>query len=358
MGPLRAALVTPISGPLARFGTAGAAALRLWATRASGVPAPWTGVELEVIDAYPSAAAAMRTAVTHRPDVVFGPYGSGPAVAALKATQRAVWNHGGATALLRRPALAHAINVVAPAAGYFDGVLRAIQTADQEIARVALLHSITGFGQEVASGAAAISRELGLELQATPYAPGQVAAAADALRPADALLVVGGFDDELAAARHLLGRGWRAAAFVGAGVEEVLAPLWAAREGLLGPAQWLARVAGAPEEGPDAAWFETAFHQEVGTEPPYPAAAAFAAGVLAARCLREAGRADDGALLATAARLAVRTLFGEFRLDPQTGVQVGHELLVVQWQAGVRRVVWPPARAERPMLPLRASPGC
>src|ERR671934_67866 len=127
MGPLRAALVTPISGPLARFGTAGAAALRLWAMRASGVPAPWTGVELEVIDAYPSAATAM-------------------------------------------------------------------------------------------------GRELGLELRATPYAPGQVAPAADALPPADALLVVGGFDDELAAAHRLLGRGWRAAAFVGAGGGEGLAP--------------------------------------------------------------------------------------------------------------------------------------
>ena len=63
----RAVLVTPLSGPLARFGKAGASALGLWAER--------SGVSLEVIDAYPSAASAIRAAEASRPDVVFGPYG-------------------------------------------------------------------------------------------------------------------------------------------------------------------------------------------------------------------------------------------------------------------------------------------
>ena len=32
---------------------------------------------------------------------------------------------------------------------------------------------------------------------------------------------------------------------------------------------------------------------------------------------------------------------------------VGHEVLTVQWQQGVRRVVWPPDKAERPLVPHR-----
>ena len=86
----RAVLVTPLSGALARFGKAGASALALWADRC--------GVSLEVIDAYPSAASAIRAAEASRPDVVFGSYGSGPALAA--ASEGVVWNHGGATARL------------------------------------------------------------------------------------------------------------------------------------------------------------------------------------------------------------------------------------------------------------------
>jgi branched-chain amino acid transport system substrate-binding protein len=168
------------------------------------------------------------------------------------------------------------------------------------------------------------------------------------------LLVAGAFGDELEAARLLLGRRWRAAACVGAGVEEVLAPLGALREGLLGPCQWLATAAPTPEEGPDAAWFVRAFREATGGEPPYPAAAAFAAGVLCARTLREAGTSADAAMLASARRLELRTLFGTFRLDPRSGLQVGHQVLVVQWQRGSRRVVWPPERAESA---LRLGPG-
>jgi branched-chain amino acid transport system substrate-binding protein len=164
--------------------------------------------------------------------------------------------------------------------------------------------------------------------------------------------VAGAFDDELEAARQLLGRPWRAAAFVGAGVDEVLPALGSAREGLLGPTQWVARVAEPPDEGPTADWFVSSFRDAVGSEPAYPAAAAFAAGVLAARCIRDAGTAADDALLTTARRLGARTLFGRFQLDSATGLQVGAEILVVQWQAGERRVVWPLHKAERQILPL------
>ena len=103
-------LVTPLSGPLARFGKAGASALALWAERC--------GVRLEVIDAYPSAASPIRAAEASRPDVVFGPYGSGPALAAAAASKGVVWNHGGATARLARPAYPGVINVESPAYGY------------------------------------------------------------------------------------------------------------------------------------------------------------------------------------------------------------------------------------------------
>jgi branched-chain amino acid transport system substrate-binding protein len=292
----------------------------------------------------------MRTATSKQPQVVFGPYGSGPAVAAIRATDRAVWNHGGATDRLRRPSFQHAINVLAPASSYFTGALQAIRAADPDAHTVSLLHATTGFGREVAAGAIRTGGLLGFEVRATAFAPGQAAAAA--LPTGDVLMVAGGFADELAAARVLVARPWRAAAFVGAGVEEVLAPLGPARDGLLGPCQWLAHVAPPPEEGPDAGWFVSAFRESVGHEPPYPAAAAFAAGVLCARCLREVGEADDAALLGAAARLSVRTLFGCFRLDSVTGIQAGHEVLTVQWQGGTRCVVWPPKHTERALAVL------
>jgi branched-chain amino acid transport system substrate-binding protein len=292
----------------------------------------------------------MRAAESRRPDVVFGPYGSGPAVAALGATDRPVWNHGGATDRLSRPRFAHVLNVPAPASSYFAATLQAVRAADPTSRTVSVLHATTGFGREVARGATATAEALGLVPHVLAFAPGQAEQEARQVPPADVLLVAGSFADELAAARLLLHGRWRAAAFVGAGVDEVLAPLGPAREGLLGPCQWLAHAAPTPDEGPDAAWFSRAFWAATSGEPPYPAAAAFAAGVLCARCLREARTADDDALLAASRRLSVTTLFGQFSLDPLSGLQAAHQVLVVQWQQGRRRVVWPPERAERPLI--------
>jgi branched-chain amino acid transport system substrate-binding protein len=351
---LLALLVTPLTGPLARFGQAGEAGLRLWAQQAADLPAPWQRVRLEVRDAYPDAALAMGRALASSPQLVFGPYGSSSALQALTATDRLVWNHGGASARICWPAFPQAVNVLAPASSYYRGTLEAVRALDPTARHVALLHAATGFGSDVARGAVQAGGELGFDVVLKRLRPGGAAQAAATLPEADVLLVAGSFEDELESARALLGRTWRAAGFVGAGVEEVLAPLAGAREGLLGPAQWIASATPEPDEGPDVEWFLTRYRSAEGVDPPYPAAQAFAAGLLAARCLREGRGDEDAAQLAVARHLACRTLYGDFRLDPVTGLQVGHRIVTLQWQEGRRRAVWPPDLAEAAVhYPLR-----
>ena len=350
MSELRALLVTPLSGPLARFGRAGAGALRLWAREAAHLPPPWRRVRLDLHDAYPDPAAAMRSGLASQPHLVFGPYGSHLSLQALAATKRVVWNHGGASSTIRWPAFPRAVNVLAPASTYFRGTLEAVRNVDGEARQVVILHGKTGFGADVAQGATEDAARLHFETTVIGFSTGEAARTASQLPDADVLLVAGDFDDELAAARALLGREWRAMGFVGAGVEEVLAPLGRARVGLLGPAQWVAAAAAESDEGPDVGWFLTRYRSAVGSDPPYPAAQAFAAGVLAARCLRDAETVEDAAQLAAVRSLDCRTLYGNFRLDPTTGLQVGHEVLTVQWQGGARRVVWPAKYAEHSLI--------
>jgi ABC-type branched-subunit amino acid transport system substrate-binding protein len=335
---LSAALVTPLSGPLARYGRSGATALRLWAAEA--------GVDLAIADAYPSAAAAVASvAARHRIDVLFGPYGAGPAVAAARAAPTVLWNHGGASARLVRQAFPHVVNVLAPAGTYLAAVIGALDAAELAGAEAVLLHSRTGFGREVADGALAAAGAVGMATTAIPFDPGAGNGAARSAegRRADVLLVAGGFDDELAIAVRLLRRSWRAAAFVAAGVDEVLAPIADRLTGVYGPCQWLPDAAPQPEDGPDSRWFTTAFLQDAGSPPPYPAAAAFAAGVLWQRCTRNAGDTAPEAVQAAAERLATTTLLGAFRLDPVTGLQQGHRVGVVQWRRGRRQIVTPPS---------------
>jgi branched-chain amino acid transport system substrate-binding protein len=329
---VRAVLVTPLSGPLGDYGQAGANALALWASWHNDRFQP--RIDMTVFDAHPDPVAALNRASQVTPDLIFGPYGSGPTAAVARATSRLVWNHGGA----RVPAADNLVTVLAPADTYFHGAIRAVRKADAGVRTLCVLSSRTSFSDAVAQGAVHEATRLGLRAIAGRLPNGA--------RPADMLLVAGSFADEVDAAGRLLPGSWQAAGFVGAGVEEVLAGLGRGREGLLGPAQWLADAAPQPDDGPSAAEFAAAYRRRTGGEPPYPAAQAFAAGIIAARCLRTAGTADDAALLAAACDVELTTLFGRFKLDPSTRRQIGHEVLTVQWQDGARRVIWPPERAQ------------
>ncbi len=343
MAVLRAALATPLSGPLAGYGRAGAAALALWAREAADLPAPYSIVDLAVSDAWPDPAAAVRRAARARPHLLFGPYGSGPAIAAARATTRLIWNHGGATSELRWPAYPHVVNVASPACHYFTGTLELAASLHPAAREVSLLFGRTGFGRDIAAGAVATALRLRLAVHATAFASGAAEAAARGAPGADVLLVAGGFDDDLAAARVLGARRCLIAAFVGAGEQDILTALGAERDGLVGPAQWLATAAADADEGPGAAWFVRRFEAATGGQPGYPAAQAFAAGVIAARALRKVGEPADQALRDAARRMSCVTMYGAFRLDQRTGLQAGHQVLTVQWQRGRRRVVWPVA---------------
>lgn len=351
MVALRAALVTPLSGRLKGFGRAGAEALSLWAEEAADLPRPFDRVELAVHDARPDTRATATEAVAAEPHLVFGPYGSGPARTAATATGRLMWNHGGASSALTD--FPHVINVLAPASSYFAGVLQLVHGHDSDARTVAVLHGDTGFGRDVAGGAAAAAARLGLTARRQSFSPGDAEAAARALPNADVLLVAGPPDDEVTAARALLGRSWPAAAFVAAGEEHILAELGQARQGLLGPAQWLATAAPDPDEGPTSTWFVRRFTDRTGEPPSYPAVQAFATGILATRALRDAGESSDTALRNAATRLSCTTLYGSFEVDAHAN-QVGHRVLTVQWQQGQRRVVWPPTFAQTTLIYPRA----
>lgn len=171
MTKLRAALVTPLSGHLSRFGREGALALEIWAEHAADLPSPFTGVDLRVADYEPDHELALRSVLETEPHLLFGPYGSSTAVSLAKSTDRTIWNHGGASSTLRWPEFSHVVNVLSPARTYFDGILRAIGATDPDASTVTLLHGDTGFERDVASGALETARELGFEVGVFPFRP-------------------------------------------------------------------------------------------------------------------------------------------------------------------------------------------
>ena len=346
MKPIRAAMVTPLTGPLGLYGRAAGEAIRLWAEKV----AESGSVDLTVHDSHPDPATAVRTAETAGFDVLFGPYGRGPALAAARATSRLVWNGGGATDRLSWSRFPNVVNVLAPAASYLHGGLAAIRAADSQIRALVVLHTGRGFPGEVARGAMAAASELGMSCSDVVFPSGRAADSASRIPRGDVLAIAGSFQDELEMVQALDRRRWRAVLSVAAGVDEVLESIAGQREGLIGPAQWTPASARKPVAGPEGDWFVGAYRRQVGVVPPYPAAQALAAALIWSECVRMTDALDDETLMAQARRLDTRTLYGAFRLDPVTGLQVGHEVVTVQWQNGRRCVVWPPHRAQASLL--------
>jgi len=83
-----------------------------------------------------------------------------------------------------------------------------------------------------------------------------------------------------------------------------------------------------------------------GEEPTYQAAEAAAAVLYLVRAIEEANSLDQKAVREAFNKLDILTFFGRLRIDPATGMQVAHEMLVIQWQDGKKVIVYPKDVAE------------
>jgi ABC-type branched-subunit amino acid transport system substrate-binding protein len=325
---VRAAAALALSGRYALFGRQAAAGLRAWAGSC--------GAALRIEDdrSDPAQSGRLLDGLAHGADLLFGPYGSGPAREAARVMAgrpEVIWNHGGAAVPDRD---ARMIDVLGPAESYWRGLPEAL--AAEDLGRVVVARAPGGFGAAVAEGAVRALAGAGVPVpEVIDLRPSDPAACVWAARAAGAAWVVGGgrAEDDLALGRALAGTGLRAGLVV-CGVALAGRELGDAVVGWLGPAQWAPEAAPPPVRLPQGS--------------DYPAAQALAAGLLAAQALELAGSARPDALWDAARAMRASTFLGPFAVDEQ-GRQVAHAPLIVRWEGrggGLRReVVWRPGPA-------------
>ncbi|MBI3989820.1 MAG: amino acid ABC transporter substrate-binding protein [candidate division NC10 bacterium] len=348
-----------LSGKFQRQGKEALNGLRLWVdyvNEAGGLPVGLSGpprpVQLITYDDESRIERAkehvLRLLTQDEVDLLFGPYSSGltRAVAPLaEAHGKILWNHGGASDAIFQQGFRHLVSVLSPASDYLRALPRLIKQKDPEVRRIVILHATAGsFAAQVARGAAEGAKAARFDLiRLIPFdSPLQepIRVLHEALKDEPELLIgVGSFDDDDAIVRErALLPGVKTLAVVAAGLEAFYEELGDPAEGIIGPSQWEPGVPLDILTGPSSSWFVSAFQTAFHHEPEYPAAQAFATGVLFAECLRLSGTLDDERLLAAAHGLETTTLFGRFQLDPVTGRQIGHQVLLIQWRSG-RKVV-------------------
>jgi branched-chain amino acid transport system substrate-binding protein len=297
-----------------------------------------------------AAANAERLLDADAVEVLIGPYASDLTRAVLPVAGRrgrVLWNHGGASDDIHMGG-GRAVGILTPVSRYFGGLLELVRSLDPDAARVALLHRRgSGFGRLAALGVRAVASDAMFVMDVVTFSSlasdlPSVMASLERQSP-DLVISAGSFDDEVVLARALLGSGLRpkAVGLAAAAMQEFPQALGTSAEGFLGPSQWEPRLAYVPDfgPGPDEA---TEGIRAQGAWPDYPAAQAYAACLIAQRCLEEGGGADDESLWRAACALDCGTFFGRFHINPATGLQVGHEIVLVQWRRGRKLVVWPP----------------
>lgn len=322
---IRAAAALPLTGRYRQMAMDSARGLAAWAVDA--------GARLTIEDCGDNPAEAARAACALAPDVdvFFGPYGSGAmraVAAALADSQVVIWNHGGAAA---EHAGARVVDVLAPAERYWAGLADVLSAGGVDLARVAVLHAPSGFGQAVARGATASLGDAGatpLMVVAFDATTADQAAAAARAAGAAAIIGCGRFEDDIALGNALRGAPITVG-LVACGVDTAATQLGTDVVGWYGPCQWLAEDELTPSV------------LEAGLD--YPAAQAYACGQVAQRAIDAAGTTSADGLWDAVRELSTTTLLGRFAVDAD-GRQIGLTPLIVRWHQGaggpVRHVAW------------------
>ncbi len=354
---LRVGISISLTGKFSRQGHQALDAVRLWAActdQQDGVDVGGGARRPVRILYYDDESRAPKTreniarlVQNKRVHVLLGPYSSGLTLAAAEIAGeygRMMWSHGGASDAIYQRGFNHVISVGSPASEYFRGLPLWLEKSRPELRKLVVAHSPMGtFAAKVTRGITEAAVALGhhsVELFAlASHKPKDLLRELESRNP-QVVVLASTFEEEVGMleSKPLWPDSVECVAAVSAGVQAFREQLGTAAEGILGPSQWEPDVDFPERIGPGSDWFVQAFQQRFGSVPDYPAAAAFAAGLLVAECIRRAGSLEPGRVREAVARLDCDTLFGRFRIDPLTGRQTGHRMLLVEWRGG-RRIV-------------------
>jgi ABC-type branched-subunit amino acid transport system substrate-binding protein len=319
-----------LSGRFARFGRQAAQGLVAW--RALDDAAD---ILVEDDSSDPRTLESVLPAVAARCDILLGPYSTRlMRVAGRMAAESGwlIWNHGGSGDDVEAAHPGHVVSVLAPTSRYAEPFLLWLAAGPGGPRDLCVVAGPGSFGRQVADGAEAIAHRLGIRtIRVTPddpIPPPGTSADWD-------LLSAGAFEQDAGTVGRALRQPAppRRACAVAAGVRD-FGQAVDDPQGVFGIAQWFPGSNAEVALGPSGGAFVAAYRDRAGALPDYPAVQAAAGAVIATHCARLAGGTGTGALWAAAAELKTSTLFGDFAIDPATGVQLRHRTVLVRWTDG------------------------
>ena len=281
-------------------------------------------------------------------DIVFGPYSSGltgavapivdisgyPMLAAGASSDK-IWMQG----------YSNVFGMWTPASRYTVYMLNVALLNGWT--KVAIIHSEDPFSASVAEGARKWAKRLGafevVAFESFEKGTRDLQSWASKIRNSGAELVImgGHFNESVDMPQAFQAIGWTPKAYfatVGPTLERFQTTLGDASNCTFATSIWEPNV-----QFPGAGEFAAAFIETYHETPSYHAATAYAAGQILEEAADLAGTLDHDALREAFSKLDTLSIIGRYSVD-RTGMQSKRFPLLIQWQDGVKQIVWPKDR--------------
>jgi branched-chain amino acid transport system substrate-binding protein len=290
------------------------------------------------------------------------PYTSGLTLAGAPVAEKygmIYLDHGGASNKIFKQGFKYIVQTIGPASNYHRGTLNMIKKKDPTAKTVALVYEDDEFARDVMAGAEAHAKKLGFEVvfqRTYPKGVTDLTPLLSAMKAAKPDFVVGGghFQDGQLFNRQLadLDINPKALSLIAsATLPAFYEALTTNAEGVMGPSHWEygvtfsaegAKKAGMAWIGPSQDEFVALFKKAVGSDtlPDYHAAEAGASILALVMAIEKVDSLDADKVRKTLGELTFMSFYGGWDID-ETGLQVGHDMVDVQWQNGERVIVWP-----------------
>jgi len=307
-----------------------------------------------------------RLITVDKVDFLLGPYGS-PLTAAVapiaEKYKKVMISSMGSDDYIFEQGYKYIVQPLTPASYYFHSTLEMVKALDPAAKKVAIIYRDVAFTKTAAEGARDYATKLGFEVVYFKSYPDKVTDLTPLLTElkfvgADILLVGSHIADGTLAAKQLkeLNINFKLISIAVAITEPAFVQALGEKavEGLVGPSQWevgysLPKV----DFGPTAEEWIALYTKLAGVEPTYHATGGFAGALVLHYAIEKAGTLDNDKVRQVFNELSFTTAYGAFKIDPATGKQIAHKMVLVQWQGGKKVIVWPPEGATaKPIYPI------
>jgi len=304
-----------------------------------------------------------RLITDEKVNFVLAPYSSGLTLAGAPVAEKygiVYMDHGGASDRIFQQGYEYIVQTIGPGTRYHVGTLDMIHEVDPAAKRVALAYEDSEFARMTLKGAEEHAKKLGFEVvfkRTYPKGVTDLTPLLSDLKIVKPEIVIGGghYEDGQLFCRQMadLDINVKALSLIAsATLPAYYEALGTAAEGVMGPSHWEygvtysaegARKVGLDWIGPSQDEFVELFKKALGKEvvPDYHAAEAGAAILALVKAIEMVDSLDSDEVRAALGELEFMSFYGGWDVD-ETGLQIGHSMVDMQWQNGKRVIVWPP----------------